>query len=153
MPNAASLRPAPVLPPMATARQRAATAALQARLLPRIPTTAVRQTSDPASHAAVLAERAFLSHLGGGCQMPLGTHTVVASHRLTLRGALVSPDGSRRLEEEVQGRTADGRRIRSVSPVDHARTTSGMSRSSDQSPPPMTFPARAVATATPFALR
>ena len=47
--------------------------------------------------AAILAERAMLWGLGGGCLVPIGSLTKVDDHLLTLRGAVLSPDGSRRI--------------------------------------------------------
>lgn len=52
---------------------------------------------DYPTRQATRAERAFLHALGGGCQLPIAAHTGYADGRLTLRGAVVSPDGSRRL--------------------------------------------------------
>ena len=46
------------------------------------------------------------------------------------------------------GRSASGFRTRMISPCSSARTQSGTNRSSAQSPPPMTLPARTVATPT-----
>src|SRR5262249_49932254 len=48
---------------------------------------------DPATRAAVGAERALLASLGGGCQVPLGAVARVERDRLVLRGAVLSPDG------------------------------------------------------------
>ena len=50
--------------------------------------------SDPPSALAVRAERAFLRTLRGGCQAPVGAHGVWQEGRLTLAGAIASPDGS-----------------------------------------------------------
>ena len=74
---------------------------------------------DPLNHLptrrAVLAERAMLSALGGGCQVPMGAVSRVAGEVLTLRGAVVRPDGSERIEAEGSGPAADpegiGRRV------------------------------------------
>ena len=55
------------------------------------------------THRAVLAERALLRALGGGCQMPVGAVTKVAGEELSLRAAVVAPDGSRRIEDHIQG--------------------------------------------------
>ncbi len=46
---------------------------------------------------AVLAERAMLAALGGGCLIPVGVDTSVENGQLTLRGAVLAPDGSRRI--------------------------------------------------------
>ncbi len=56
---------------------------------------------NPASHAAVLAERAMLRELGGGCHVPIGAITCIAGHSLTLRGTVLSPDGRRRIEDQA----------------------------------------------------
>ena len=65
--------------------------------------------NDAATRQAVLAERAFLRALGGGCLVPVGTLTTVAEGTLHLRGVVLPPDGSRRLAGEVLGdpRTAE----------------------------------------------
>jgi len=55
------------------------------------------------TRAAVLAERAMLRGLGGGCQVPIGAATSVAHGMLTLRGVVLPPDGSKRVEAEIAG--------------------------------------------------
>jgi hydroxymethylbilane synthase len=52
---------------------------------------------------AVLAERAMLSALGGGCQVPMGVVSRADGDVLTLRGAVVRPDGGARVETEGSG--------------------------------------------------
>jgi hydroxymethylbilane synthase len=59
--------------------------------------------NDPATWAAVRAERAMLWGLGGGCLVPIGSLTTVEGHSLTLRGAVLSPDGSRRIVDTHKG--------------------------------------------------
>jgi hydroxymethylbilane synthase len=58
---------------------------------------------DVPTRRAVLAERALLRGLGGGCLVPIGALAVVAGGRLALRGAVLSPDGSRRVAGELSG--------------------------------------------------
>jgi hydroxymethylbilane synthase len=58
---------------------------------------------DPPTHQAVLAERALLRGLGGGCQVPVGAATCVRDSELSLRGVVISPDGARRVEGQVVG--------------------------------------------------
>ena len=58
---------------------------------------------DPATHAAVLAERAMLRELQGGCQVPIGAAAVVRGGELHLRGVVLPPDGNRRIEAETHG--------------------------------------------------
>lgn len=55
---------------------------------------------------AVLAERAFLRALHGGCLVPVGAATAVVDGTLTLRGAVLSPDGGSRVEGSVSGPAA-----------------------------------------------
>lgn len=59
--------------------------------------------NDPPTRWSVLAERAMLRGLGGGCQVPIGAVTSIAHHVLTLRGVVLPPDGSKRIEAEIAG--------------------------------------------------
>ncbi|MBI1830234.1 MAG: hydroxymethylbilane synthase [Planctomycetes bacterium] len=52
---------------------------------------------------SVLAERAMLRGLGGGCQVPIGARTKIAKGLLTLAGVVLPPDGSQRVEAEIGG--------------------------------------------------
>jgi hydroxymethylbilane synthase len=47
----------------------------------------------PPSRAAVLAERALLAAVGGGCTAPVAALARVVGDRLTLTGRILSPDG------------------------------------------------------------
>ena len=55
---------------------------------------------DPASRSETDCERALLRKMGGGCQVPIGVYTSMQEDTLHLRGAVLSPDGKRRLEAE-----------------------------------------------------
>lgn len=49
---------------------------------------------DPVSRRAVDAERAFLAHLGGGCELPVGAHaTIDAVGKIHITGVIASPEG------------------------------------------------------------
>jgi hydroxymethylbilane synthase len=61
------------------------------------------QLDDLATHQAVAAERAFLFALGGGCLVPIGASAVVSNGQLSLRGTVLSADGSERLSGESSG--------------------------------------------------
>jgi hydroxymethylbilane synthase len=67
------------------------------------------------TRAAVLAERALLRGLGGGCLVPVGAAAAVTEGRLTLRAAVLPPDGRARVAGEDAGPAADaeavGRRL------------------------------------------
>jgi hydroxymethylbilane synthase len=71
----------------------------------------LRNLNDPATADCVEAERAFLHTLGGGCALPVGTATGVAGDRLTIRGALLAPDGGNRLESQRSGLRDDSRKL------------------------------------------
>jgi hydroxymethylbilane synthase len=45
----------------------------------------------------------MLYALGGGCLVPVGASTQVDGAVLTLRGAVLAPDGSRRVVGEIAG--------------------------------------------------
>jgi hydroxymethylbilane synthase len=63
----------------------------------------VEAVNDPATWAAVQAERAMLWGLGGGCLVPIGSLTKVEGNSLTLRGAVLTPDGRRRIVDTHRG--------------------------------------------------
>jgi hydroxymethylbilane synthase len=76
------------------------------------------RTDDPGVHEAVgplhheptaravTAERAFLAHLGGGCNVPLGAHATVAGDGLDLVGFVARVDGSELVRGEGRGKDA-----------------------------------------------
>jgi hydroxymethylbilane synthase len=59
--------------------------------------------NDSATRQAVLAERACLRALGGGCLVPIGAAATVENQALTVRGCVLDPDGRRRVDGEVAG--------------------------------------------------
>ena len=59
--------------------------------------------ADALTHTRILAERAFNRRLGGGCQVPVAGHAVIAGSTLTLRGLVGEPDGSRLIRGSVEG--------------------------------------------------
>lgn len=59
------------------------------------------------SRAAVLAERALLAALGGGCHSAVAVLTTLAGDSLALRAALFSLDGAERTEGEARFGTGD----------------------------------------------
>lgn len=52
---------------------------------------------------AVTAERAFLAALGGGCAVPVAAYAEFRNRRLTLRGRVTAPDGSRQVDVALEG--------------------------------------------------
>jgi hydroxymethylbilane synthase len=75
----------------------------------------VQRLNHMPTQRAVLAERALLRALGGGCQVPLGVVSRIDGDRMMLRAAVVSPHGDRRIEAELSGPADDpeslGRRV------------------------------------------
>ena len=65
----------------------------------------VEAVNDPATWAAVRAERAMLWGLGGGCLVPIGSLTAVEGHSMTLRGAVLNPQGTRKVVDTLRGPT------------------------------------------------
>jgi hydroxymethylbilane synthase len=55
--------------------------------------TLLAALDDPAARCMALAERAFLAHIGGGCQVPLAAHAILAGETLQLTGMIGSRDG------------------------------------------------------------
>ncbi|MCU0702804.1 MAG: hydroxymethylbilane synthase [Fimbriiglobus sp.] len=53
--------------------------------------------NDPDTWARVTAERAMLAALGGGCLVPIGATSTVTDGVLTLRGAVLTVDGTRKV--------------------------------------------------------
>jgi hydroxymethylbilane synthase len=61
----------------------------------------------PPSHAAVLAERAMLAAIEGGCLAPVAALARRENERLTLTGRVLSRDGDRMLESTQEGAAAE----------------------------------------------
>jgi hydroxymethylbilane synthase len=71
----------------------------------------LQRLNDWPTRQAVLAERAFLRGLGGGCLLPIGTSSRVEGERLLLRGVVLSPDGKQRIAAEHNGATTDAEAV------------------------------------------
>ena len=56
---------------------------------------------------AVVAERAFLSHLGGGCKVPVGAYSEIQAGVLGIRGIIIDDEGRRSFSTEVSGTPND----------------------------------------------
>jgi hydroxymethylbilane synthase len=65
--------------------------------------TAVAPLDDTATRSAVLAERAMLAALRGGCLAPVGAWGRIEAGRLALDGVVLASDGSRRLAASASG--------------------------------------------------
>jgi hydroxymethylbilane synthase len=73
---------------------------------------AVGLLDDAVSHSAVLAERALLAALLGGCLAPIGALARAAdTGELRLQAVVLSPDGSRKLAASDTGRASEARAL------------------------------------------
>ena len=63
------------------------------------------------TRAAVVAERAVLAALGGGCQVPIGAHARIRDLQLRLLAVVFSPDGSRMVRRHSSGSPAEAHQL------------------------------------------
>jgi len=66
----------------------------------------LRQIEDPRSRAEVLAERALIKKVEGGCRFPLGAVAVTNGDRITLYASVFSADGSRNIRAKQVGKAS-----------------------------------------------
>lgn len=71
----------------------------------------IQKIDHPDTHDAILAERAFLRTLEGGCHVPIGALAKVNGSHLYLRVAVLSPSGSKRLDEAISGDRSQAERM------------------------------------------
>ena len=65
----------------------------------------LRALGDTTTTLCVESERAFAAGLGASCQSPVAAHAMIAAETLTLRARVVSPDGSKLVAAELEGRS------------------------------------------------
>jgi hydroxymethylbilane synthase len=63
------------------------------------------------THTAVLAERAVLAALGGGCQVPIGAYATVSEGRVRVLAIVAAPDGTQVIRAEAEGPAAEAAEI------------------------------------------
>jgi hydroxymethylbilane synthase len=71
----------------------------------------VARINDALSAAALSAERAVVTRLGGGCQMPIGAYAESVDNELRMIASVISPDGSRVARAESRGPVTSAERI------------------------------------------
>jgi hydroxymethylbilane synthase len=59
----------------------------------------------------IVAERAFLAELQGGCQVPLGCFSSIKNDELTLHGFVASIDGKQFIRETISGELTNGENL------------------------------------------
>ena len=62
---------------------------------------------DAAALVVLTAERAYLTTLGGGCQVPVGGLATIDGDALAFRGVVAEPDGARLLRRRARGALDD----------------------------------------------
>ncbi len=67
---------------------------------------ALKAIDDASSHAAVVAERAWLAELGDDPDLPVGALANVVDKRLVMEAVVLSPDGLEVIRDEVEGPVA-----------------------------------------------
>ena len=71
----------------------------------------LRQIEDPRSRAEVLAERALIKKVEGGCRFPLGAVALTNGDRITLYASVFSADGSRNIKAKNVGKASDPEKL------------------------------------------
>ena len=79
--------------------------AIEIRAADPVTAQVVRQLSDQPTMTALKAERALVTALGGGCQVPIGAITLPTDEGLILTAGVASPDGKQILRRQEQGST------------------------------------------------
>jgi hydroxymethylbilane synthase len=67
----------------------------------------LEELNDAPTRTVVLAERAFLHRLEGGCQVPIAGHGHLAGDELTLTGLVAGLDGKTLIKERLTGPSED----------------------------------------------
>ncbi len=67
----------------------------------------VRELDDADCHLSIDAERALLSGLEGGCQVPIGVYAKVTGSKISVKAGVFSLDGSNAIRDEVEGGKED----------------------------------------------
>jgi len=58
---------------------------------------------DPQTAVTIIAERAFLLRLEGGCQVPIGAHALLSGETVSLTGLIAGVDGKHIIKETITG--------------------------------------------------
>ena len=74
-------------------------------------TTLLAFLHDPSSEAEVVAERALLERLGGGCHVPVGARARVEGDTLKMIGVVARADGKSLCKGIIEGRSSIAREI------------------------------------------
>lgn len=67
----------------------------------------VKGLDDLDSHFSIDAERALLSGLEGGCQVPIGVYAKIKGEQISIKAGVFSLDGKRAVRDEIAGPRTD----------------------------------------------
>ena len=67
----------------------------------------VSRLNHPETEFCVRVERVFLARMGGGCQVPMAAHAVIAGGNVQVKAAVVHPDGKPAVTGEVEAPLGD----------------------------------------------
>lgn len=71
----------------------------------------LRKIEDTRSRAEVLAERALIKKVEGGCRFPLGAVAVTNGDRITLYASVFSADGSKNIKVKKMGKASEPEKL------------------------------------------
>ncbi len=71
----------------------------------------LRRIEDPKSRAEVMAERALITKIEGGCRFPLGAVAVTNADKITLYASVFSADGSRNIKLKKAGKASEPEKL------------------------------------------
>jgi hydroxymethylbilane synthase len=72
---------------------------------------AVARLNEAQASAALAAERAVVTRLGGGCQMPIGAFAAIRGDMMSLAAVVIAPDGSSEARADASGPVSNAPRI------------------------------------------
>jgi hydroxymethylbilane synthase len=71
----------------------------------------LKKIEDPRSRTEVLAERALIKKVEGGCRFPLGAVAVTKGERITLYASVFSSDGTRNIRVKKVGKASEPEKL------------------------------------------
>ena len=84
---------------------------LEGRRHDRFLQTLVEKLEHRPTRTAVMAERALLKRLEGGCQVPIAAHATVKGDTLIMDGLIASVDGQRLIRDTIQGPASEAQSL------------------------------------------
>lgn len=82
---------------------------------------AVHALEHPPTRFATDAERAFLAHMGGGCELPLGAHCLALDDQWHLHAQVLSPDGEQMVQTVCASRPRESAEALAQRAADHLK--------------------------------